>query len=252
MKAKEILKVLIDKILSLKNRSILKEAQTENVPVQDETEKFQPNNDILTQNIQEEYKPDFEISLEENNGVLKLEISDYVTIQDYNRVLQGTDKLKKVDDNITFNVLWNGDRQCISKGTYYSFSCDIKSYNILINDDFIMIHERTKNGEETGVKTISIYKDFRFGYSRWIDNKFGSSRDTQYYGNTGSDYNYEIMARVGLLISPLEFKKDLNSMLSSLKTFPNIETIIDINLIRNQIMKDLEVKTLERKNKYTN
>ena len=60
------------------------------------------------------------------------------------------------------------------------------------------------------------------------------------------------MARVGLLISPLEFKKDLNSMLSSLKTFPNIETIIDINLIRNQIMKDLEVKTLERKNKYTN
>ena len=105
MKAKEILKLLRDKILSLKNRSILKETQTENVPVQDETEKFQSNNDILTQNIQEEYKPNFEISLEENDGVLKLEISDYVTIQDYNRVLQGTDKLKKIDDNITFNLL---------------------------------------------------------------------------------------------------------------------------------------------------
>ena len=123
----------------------------------------------------------------------------------------------------------------------------MKSYNILINDDFIRIHERTKISEETAVKTISICKDFHFDYSRWIDNKFGSSRDIQYYGNTSLDYEYEFMDSVGLLISPLEFKKDLNSMLSSLETFPNIGTIIDINLIRNQIMKDLDVKTLERK-----
>ena len=101
MKAKEILKVLIDKILSLKNRSVLENMQTENIHIQDEIKESQSNDDFSVQNIQEEYKPNFEISLEENNGVLKLEISDYVTIQDYNRVLQGTDKLKKIDDNIT-------------------------------------------------------------------------------------------------------------------------------------------------------
>ena len=105
MKAKDILKVLIDKILSLKNRSVLETMQTENIHIQDEIKESQPNDDFSVQNIQEEYKPNFEISLEENDGVLKLEISDYVTIQDYNRVLQGTDKLKKIDDNITFNLL---------------------------------------------------------------------------------------------------------------------------------------------------
>ena len=64
MKAKEILKVLRDKILSLKNRTVLENMQTENITVQDEIKESQPNDDFSVQNIQEEYKPNFEISLD--------------------------------------------------------------------------------------------------------------------------------------------------------------------------------------------
>ncbi len=65
-----------------------------------------------------------------------IEIKDYMTVQEY---LEEKSRINL--NNITFNVLWNSEKQCINKGIVFVFFCGELLYNILIADGFYKIDE---------------------------------------------------------------------------------------------------------------
>lgn len=108
-----------------------------------------------TLNHNNEEKQSFDIIISENNGIFKVEISDYITVTDYLEKMKQIDTFG-VDSKLTNGVLWNSSKQCINKGVYFVFSHNGKLYNILNNEEFIKIEERTKIEDETEEKIIHL------------------------------------------------------------------------------------------------
>lgn len=198
------------------------------------------NNISQTLNHNNEEKQSFNITISKNNGIFKVEISDYITVIDYSEKMKQIDAFG-VDSKLTNGVLWNGNRQRINKGVYFAFSHNGKLYNILNNEEFIKIEERTKIEDETEEKIITFkMKDADYSYFKCMHDKNGSSYLTRYYGK-----NETICTNLEL--SNEEFSNDLNLILSNLETLEEIGTIVDIWMIRQQIFEDLNKKQIKRK-----
>lgn len=70
-----------------------------------------------------------------------MKISDYITITDYVERMRQIDNLGL--EKMVFNhVLWNSNKQKVNKGTYYVINTLNGIYNILINDELLIINER--------------------------------------------------------------------------------------------------------------
>ena len=98
------------------------------------------HNDVI------ETKPDDEndvdITISKDGNILKIEISNYISIEDYVKKMESSDKYS-VLDLLCNCVLWGHRRQKINKGIYYVIVVDNRLYNILFADKKIIIDERT-------------------------------------------------------------------------------------------------------------
>lgn len=109
------------------------------------------------------------------------------------------------------------------------------------NEEIIKIEERTKIRDEVEERIITFKTnnaDYR--YFKCIHDKNGSSYSTRYYDNSKTIlYNSEL--------SNEEVSEDLNLMLFNLETFERIKSIINVEIVRQQIFKDLNKKYIRKK-----
>lgn len=225
MNLKYRLKELKYRLKELKNRLTLHKTK-ENIP------------QILNYNNKE--KSNFDITILENYDLFKIEITDYITASDYLETMKQID-IFELNSKLTNGILWNSNKQRINKGVYFVFFHNGKLYNILNNENFIKIDERIKI-EDTIEEKILTFKieDANYYYFKCIHDKNGNSYLTRYYGKNGT-----ICADLELSIE--EFKNDLNLIFSSLETLKDIESIIDIEIISQQIFEDLSKKNIRKK-----
>lgn len=104
--------------------------------------KQQLQNPVFYKGHIDNHNPVFEILLSQENKFFKMEISDYISIVDYE------ERMKKIDNfglesMISASVLWNSKRQKVNKGTYFAIKINNRLYNILISDGNLIIDERT-------------------------------------------------------------------------------------------------------------
>ncbi len=210
---------LKEKLIELRNKLLNKQSK-----VQKEV--------LITNSITIEENKSFDINIIESQEMTKVEISDYISINDYYDRMKMINRLD-VDKKLTLGIIWDSDKQCVKKGSYYIFNHNDKIYNILINEKEIIIEERTKIEEETQDKIFSFnIDDYDYHYFRCMHDKIGSSYLTRYYSKNGTKIEK-------LELSSQEFYKDLKGILESLESFKNIKSILNIEDIKIHILNEL-------------
>lgn len=205
------------------------------------------NKTIETKPIEEESK--FDISISSQNNIYKIEISDYISIGDYIKKMKSSDEFH-ILDLICNCVLWNSTNQKVNKGTYYVISIANRIYNILFTDEKIKIDERTKieideqaqkdNITEERVITYDINKN-KYRYFSAKHDKTGDTYYTRYY-----DKNR--LYSLGVLdLSEEETYDEVNSVIYNLESIEGITNILDIELLKEHILKDLSKNLHQRK-----
>lgn len=188
------------------------------------------------------------ISVTEENGFYKIEISDYISILEYIDMTE-FGGIYNILSSISNAVLWNSRKQKVDKGIYYVINIDNHLYNIFINDEKIQIDERIQKevDEErnkdniTEERIITFYVDSReYRYTSFRHDNTGDTYYTKYYGHKGYDLgNFEL--------SDEETFEDINLVLCNLSEIKNIESIIDINFVKEHILKDLSERISNKK-----
>lgn len=128
------------------------------------------------------------------------------------------------------NILWNSDEQRINKGTFYSIPANNRLYNFLINDQQLIIDERTPSERGTDEKIIKFTLDSStYHYSSLRHNETGSTYQTKYYSKNGTEY-------MSLALSPEEAANELNPLFERLELIDNIESILPIDTLKTEIL----------------
>lgn len=204
---------------------------------------------IETESIEEENN--FKITVSSENNVYKIEIDDYISIGDYIKKMKSSDEYR-ILDLLCNCVLWNGNKQKVNKGTYYVITIDNYIYNILFTDEIIKIDERTKikldeqtqkeNIIQERVITININKNEYHYYSAKHEQN-GNTYYTKYY-------NKNRLYSLGTLnLTEEETYNEINSVIYNLEGIDEIETILDIELLKKQVLADFDKKLPQRKKK---
>ena len=81
------------------------------------------------------------INISNDNNIFKIEITDYISINDFIKVRDTSDKYK-ILNKLCNGVLWNSDKQKVNKGIYYVIAINNAIYNILFTEEKIKIDER--------------------------------------------------------------------------------------------------------------
>ena len=209
---------------------------------------YQTNNNDIKTGIKVHEEKEVEIIVSSQNNITKIEIPDYVCIGDF------VDKKNcgeeyKILDLLCNCVLWNSDKQKVNKGIYYVIIIDNRIYNILFTDDKIQIDERIKpifdevtNKENITQERVITYPPNQNKY-RYYSAKHESDGNTYYtkYYNKNREYS------LGTLdLTEEETFNEVASVISNLETIPSIETILDIELLKEQILKDLKKDCLQK------
>ncbi len=180
----------------------------------------------------------FTIEVQENEGNTKVHISDFISIVDYaNRM----DELgaSSVADKISMNILWNSSKQKIQKGTICVIQKDNHLYNILLDEDTVVIDLRIKFEDRTEEKILSCNK--KSGAYRcvsFVHDQTGSTFYNKYY-------NPGIKIPEAFLLSFGEVKEIIESIVMGLEDLES-DFDFDLNIIK-QILEDLERKQLLKK-----
>lgn len=199
------------------------------------------NNDIKT-GIKVHEEKEVEIIISSQNNITKIEITDYICIGDFvDKKNYGEEY--KILDLLCNCVLWNSDKQKVNKGIYYVIIIENRIYNILFTNDKIQIDERIKpifdeitNKENITQERVITYLPNQNKY-RYYSAKHESDGNTYYtkYYNKNREYS------LGTLDSTEEETfNEVASVISNLETIPSIETILDIELLKEQILNDLK------------
>lgn len=211
-----MLKELIDKLKNKKRKLI--DVQTYTEPVKEEVK--------------------IDISISKENNIFKVLVSEYIKISDYQEIMEVIDSYS-VNDLISISVLWNSTRQKVNKGTYYIINDNLKLYNILINDELVIIDERIKKEEITDNKIISFNPHNNYySYFSCKHDKIGSSYNTRYYAKNGTPLEkFEL--------SNDEAFNEILALIRNLENIEDIDKIISIELLKNEILDDIRNKGLD-------
>ena len=150
-------------------------------------------------------------------------------------------------------MLWNSNKQKVNKGTYYVITIDNRIYNILFNGDKIIIDERTKieldeptqkeNITQERVITININKN-EFHYFSAKHDKTGNTFYTRYYNKN------RLYSLGALELHEEETYDEVNSVIHNLESIEGIENILDIELLKTNILEYLDENLPQRKKCY--
>ncbi len=184
---------------------------------------------VYQQVTEEEPIHEFDIVIENSDDIIKILISDYITMSEY------FERIKEVDKNnvtlmLSNAIIWSGSKQRIYKGEYYIFRHNGRLYNIRKSDNEVQIDERTFIGDGHVWEKIFTYKvnEKKCFYSSLKHDETGNTYYTMYY-----DVNESLIE--GLDLSRDEFLNQVNDMIGSLSEFLNIIDIIDLELLRKSI-----------------
>lgn len=190
-----------------------------------------------------------DINVSNNGNLFKIEISDFASITYYVEKKNSNNKFR-ILDKISNSVLWNGSKQKVNKGIYYVITCDNRLYNILINDNKIVIDERTKKeiDEQTGkenvteerVITINTNKDEYHYFSA----KHEKNRNTYYTKYYSKNRTYSLGA---LDLSKEETYQEISSIIYNIENIKELESVINIQLLKEFILTDLVSNELQIK-----
>lgn len=198
-------------------------------------EKLETFSNVHSEKTHEIEKPNFEINILNQNNIYKLEISDYISLQDYRDRMDLIDK-DNVADLIFMSVLYNSEKSSVNSGTYFVFQKENKLYNIMINERQINIAERALLGEEKEEKILQFLVDGSdYNYFRCKHDKMGSSYATKYYAKKGT-------SMPKLELTKEEFVDDINTIIGALNDIDYIKEIYDVNTI-NDVISDNYGKT---------
>lgn len=193
------------------------------------------NNSIKEEN-------NFYINITKLSGIVKIEISDYISITDLVDKIKSSNEYQ-VLDLLCNCVLWDSHKQKVNKGIYYVITIDNRIYNILINDEKIIIDERTQirldkesqkeNITEERVITIEL-KERKYHYFSAKHSQNGSTYYTKYY-----DKNI-INGLENLELSGEETFNEINLVFNNIEEIEGINNILDIELLKIHILEDLK------------
>lgn len=206
------------------------------------------NDDIVIKPIEEEKEINIKISKHDN--IYKIEIDDYISIGDYIKKMKLSDEYR-ILDFLCNGVIWNSNKQKVNKGIYYVITNDNRIYNILFTDTEIKLDERTKkefdeqtqkeNITEERIITIDSNKN-RYSYFSAKHDKTGNTYYVRYY------YQNRQFSLGELDLTEEETYEGINLVISNLEAINGITNIIDIELLKEQILKDL-IKNLHQRKK---
>lgn len=186
-----------------------------------------------------EEKPAFEILLSQENNFFRMDISDYITITEYVERMEEIDQFG-IRALVSNAVLWNTKKQKVNQGTFYIIGVGNRLYNILLAANITMIDERTKVEDSTE----DITEDITEERIVWVDTANNNYRYTLYH-HYGTDTLYTRYfskrdPEFGKLeLSLEEFIAEINSIIANMEGIEGIESIFDINLLREYILGDL-------------
>jgi hypothetical protein len=206
-----MLKELIEKYLKKKQRSIKS-------VVQDSDRKQQ-----------------FDITITRNGNVIKIDVSDYISIIDY------VDRMKELDqfnllDLLGNAVLWNSKIQGVNKGTYFVITHGDYLYNVLIGGEETIIDERIKVDDHTVEKHVNLHINGEYNYTHFKHDKVGSTYYTMYYSKRGFPIkNFEL--------SKEDAYEGIDGLLTRFEETPGCSEILDVDSFRKSILDDLIPKS---------
>lgn len=198
-----------------------------------------------------EEKP-VDIILEKQDSFYKIEIKDYISIGDYVNKTKSSEEYN-ILDMICLAVLWNSDKQKVNKGIYYVITIDNRIYNILFTEDTIEVDERTKIEIEeqtqkeniTQERVITFYTNTNeYSYYSAKHEENGNTYYTKYY-NKNRNFSFGMLD-----LSDEEACEEINSVISNLEVINNITSILNIELLKEYILKDLDTSSKTRKKSF--
>ena len=210
---------------------------------------FTINNNIDTKSLEE--NSNFEITISSENNIYKIEISDYISIFDFVDKKNSSDEYS-ILDLLCICVLWNNKKQKVNKGTYYVITVDNRIYNILFTYEKIKIDEQfqIELDEQTQKANITQERAISFNINKNEYHYFSAKHDKT--GNTFYTryYNKNKLYNLGALdLSEEETYDEISSIIHNLESIEGIETILDINLLKINILENLN-KNLKKRKKY--
>lgn len=192
----------------------------------------------------------FELSIEKvSNDSFKIQLSDYIPIINF------VDRMKLIDkydvlDLLCNAVLWNSSKQKVNKGTYYVIRTNDYLYNILINDNKVIVDERTKkefdeqtrkeNITEEKIITLNKLKDDYHYFSAKHESD-GNTYYTRYY-DKNRDYSLGILD-----LSKEDAYDEVKMIICNLENIVGIENVLDVELLKDTILKDLSLTVFQKK-----
>ncbi len=198
------------------------------------------------------------IFISKQNDIYKVEITDYISISEFCSE-SNSNKENSVLDSIHAAVFWNNDRQMVNKGTYFIINNNNHLYNILFTDRTIIINERTikdldEEEKENILKSLRTTSD-RLGDFYTIDKSITfkpDKNDYNYYSAkhtfTGDTYYNKYYNKLekfsfgNLDLSDEEAYEEISSLLTNLEEIDNINTILDVDSLRKNILEDIKEK----------
>ena len=145
-------------------------------------------------------------------------------------------------------VLWNGGKQKVNKGTYYVLFKDNRIYNFLFNGEKIEIDERTKIDREDDKENITQERVITLYLTQDDYHYFSAKHESN--GNTYYTKYYNKIRRFSMGTLDLtedETYNEINEVVNNLENINNIENILDLELIKENVLKDLKEKSIVKK-----
>ena len=173
-----------------------------------------------------------DISVVKENNVFTINISDYVSIEEYISKMSKMDKynLSKLISN---SVLWNSHLQKVNKGKICIMVINNRLYNILINDNGIIIDERVNKNNITEERVLTFNSN---DYS-YFSSKQSDSSNTFY-----TKYYYKEKINLGdLNLSDREAYDELENMYLNLKNKKDINNIFDIEQLKRFVLNHISL-----------
>lgn len=196
-------------------------------------------NPNINSNIKEENNVN--INITKVNNIIKIEISDYISMIEFDDKVKSSDEYSVLDLLCT-TVSWNNSRQKVNKGTYYIIIIDNRIYNILINDGKIKIDERTKIALDKQTQKENIIEERLITFNineekyRYYSAKHEQNRNTYYTKYYDKNRIYSLGA---LDLSEEEALNEINEVFFNLEGIEGINTILDLELLKSYISVDL-------------
>lgn len=205
------------------------------------------NKNIKNKPVEEHYN--FKITISAEKNIYKVEISDYISISDYIQKMKSSDEFR-ILHLICNSVLWNSDKQKVNKGTYYVITIDNGIYNILLTEEKIKINKRTKIkiDEQTQKENITQERVITFDinnneyhYFSAKHDKIGNTFYTRYYSKN------RLFSLGALDLSREETYDEIKSIIYNLESIEGIQNILDVQLLKDNILDDLCNNSPQRK-----